>query len=103
VVGGAEVRKVNPKQRDLALAAAEAAARRLLVRVIDLRFDLEDAADLIEAQRCLRPDELQNLRTDADVVRHEIELLVHSLRPSADSVETEAGEVSGSSSQRLSR
>jgi hypothetical protein len=83
-VGGAEERKVNPKQRDLALAAASAAARRLLVRVIDLRFDLEDAAETIRADHGLTPDDLRLLRSDADALRREIELLADALWPSGD-------------------
>ncbi len=79
--GGLEEQKVNNERRDLALAAARAAARRLLLRSIDIRFNLEDAAEAIHAGHDLTPQELCRLRADADAVGGEIEALADALWP----------------------
>ena len=101
--GGAEERKVNPKQSDLALAAADAAARRLLVRVIDLRLDLEDAGELIQADQLLSPGDLSALRTDAEAVRREVERLCSALEPSGAGAAVEGEGESEEASRALSR
>jgi hypothetical protein len=90
---------VNPKQSDRALAAAEAAARRLLVRVIDLRFNLEDAAETVRADQSFTANDLQLLRSDADALRREIDLLADALWPSRDGAGT-AGEGEGDKASR---
>ncbi len=90
---------MNPKQHDLALAAADAAARRLLARVIDLRFDLEDIAEMIRADHGLTPEDLNGMRADADALRREIELLATVLWPCADG----AGEADGATPEALTR
>src|SRR5205809_1028704 len=75
--------KVNSEQRNPTLAAAEAAARRLLVRAIDVRFDLEDAAEAIDGDHGLTRNDVRMLRAHADALRHEIDSLAIALWPSA--------------------
>jgi hypothetical protein len=61
------------------MQAAQAAARRLLLRTIDLRFDLDDAADTLGSRGSLHATDLQGLRSDADALRHAIDRLAEAL------------------------
>jgi hypothetical protein len=72
-------RKVNLPQQDQALQAAQAAARRLLLRTIDLRFDLDDTAETLGSRGSLHATDLQRLRSDADALRHAIDRLAEVL------------------------
>ena len=72
------------QQRDQPLYAAQAAARRLLVRAIDLRFDLDDTADLAVGGASVSPVDLQRLRADAGALCREIDRLAEALSPVCD-------------------
>jgi hypothetical protein len=69
---------VNLSQQDQALQAAQAAARRLLLRAIDLRFDLDDTADAAGSRGPLRATDLRRLRSDADALCHAIDRLAEA-------------------------
>ena len=70
---------MNIQQQDQPLHDAQAAARRLLVRTIDLRFDLDDAADAIGRADSVSPVDLRRLRADADALCREIDRLAEAL------------------------
>jgi hypothetical protein len=99
--GWAEEQKVNPERRDQALAAADAAARRLLLRVIDFRFDLEDATDSVHAGLDFSPRDLWRLRAAADVLCRTIDGLAEALWPSADGARGPFGEESEEGTEAL--
>lgn len=83
---------MNPERRDLALAAADAAARRLLLRTIDLRFDLDDAAIHCDGEQTPSQEEVWRLRTDAKLLRGAIEALADALSPSGPGAPLEGAE-----------
>ena len=72
---------MNPEQTDAALAAAVAASRRLLVRAIDLRFDLDEEVERANGSHRLPPTGLRRLRADAAALQKEIARLALALRP----------------------
>lgn len=73
---------MDPRSHDLALAQAEAASRRLLLRVIDLRFGLEDAAEVVGRDPgAFTPGDLRALRSTADAIHRAIEELAAALWP----------------------
>ncbi len=72
---------MNPDARDSPLLAAMAAARRLLLHVIDVRFNLDEAAEGMQDGHPLVPDDLRRLRAAAADVQHEIECLIKALPP----------------------
>lgn len=71
------------EQRDETLRAAQVAARRLLVRAIDLRFDLDDTVDQARLADPMSWADLTQLRADSDAVRVEIDRLAELLLRSA--------------------
>src|SRR5438093_186705 len=56
---------MNPEQRNPSLVAAVAVARRLLVRAIDIRFDLDEAVETANGSHRPTPAALERLRADA--------------------------------------
>jgi hypothetical protein len=75
---------MNPEQKDPALAAAVAVSRRLLVRAIDLRFNLDEAVERANGSHRLTPTGLQRLRADAAALQKEINRLALALSPADD-------------------
>jgi len=75
---------VKFEQSDETIRAAQAAARRLLVRAIDLRFDLDDTADAARTGHGAAGINLLQLRADSDAVRVEIDRLAQLLLPVSD-------------------
>jgi hypothetical protein len=70
---------MNPEQRDPSLAAAMAVARRLLVRAIDVRFDLDEAFETANGSHRLSLPDRQRLRADAAALHKEIDRLTLAL------------------------
>ena len=58
-----------------------AAARRLLIHAMDLRFDLDEATETLSSDRGLDPRSLHRLRQAAAAAQHEIECLAELLLP----------------------
>ena len=81
------------EQSDETIRAAQAAARRLLVRAIDLRFDLDDTADAARTGDGAAGINLVQLRADSDAVRVEIDRLAQLLLSAPDGRGDEAEEV----------
>jgi hypothetical protein len=88
---------MDPETQQLPLAEATAAARRLLVHAIDLRFDLDAAAEAAGGSGLHRAD-VQRLRAAAVSIREEIDRLSAALEPdvhvSGEILEEEQDEVS---------
>jgi hypothetical protein len=86
--------KVGHKLQDQTLQAAQAAARQLLVRAIDLRFDLDDTADAVRTSDPITWGELKRLRADTEAVREAVERLsgLVAARPMADEDDDEVTE-----------
>jgi hypothetical protein len=73
--------RMDALQRRQALEAANAAARRLLLCAIDIRFDLEEVFEADPDGHRLSSSDLHRLRAAAGMVQDEIERLaqmVHS-------------------------
>ncbi len=68
---------MNPDQNP-SLAAAIAAARRLLIHAIDLRFDLDEIDEANHDGHGLDPGDLRRLRSAAAAVQREIENLANA-------------------------
>jgi hypothetical protein len=86
-------RKVNPEERDSRLAAATTAARRLLVRAIDVRFALDEATETMDGDGGPTVQDMHQLRTDARALQHEVECLCRALWPRHQGDDGEAEEL----------
>ena len=82
-------RKVNPKLRDQPFSAAQAAARQLLLRAIDLRFDLDETADTLDLGDSAASVAAQRLGADAEALSREIQRVAEALRPLVDGASEE--------------
>jgi hypothetical protein len=72
---------MEPNVRRGPLAAADAAARRLLTQAIDIRFNLEDAREQIDGGDAPSRAELQRLRDLLFDLQNEIDHLEAVLYP----------------------
>src|SRR5947208_11718923 len=70
--------KVNPVERDRQLTAAMAAARRLLLHAIDIRFGLDEVAEADE-QNAVDACDLARLSAAVAALRRETEALQEAL------------------------
>jgi hypothetical protein len=84
---------VNSIQREQTLQAAQASARRLLVRAIDIRFNLDDTVESMAGEGHLNPVALRRLRADADALCREIDRLADAVWPLPDGATPEDDEV----------
>jgi hypothetical protein len=94
---------MNPEARNSHLSAAMAAARRLLIHAMDLRFDLDEAGEALSTDRDLEPGALHRLRQAAAAAQYEIECLAELLLPDRgeDEETLEEGEASTAASFSL--
>lgn len=74
---------MNPETPEAPLAQAMAAARRLLVQAIDLRFNLDEAAEAAAGSALLHAD-LHRLRAAAVTLQEEIDRVEAALEPEFD-------------------
>jgi hypothetical protein len=70
---------VNPEERDSRLSTATAAARRLLIHAIDVRFALDEAAEAFEGRDGPTLEEVRRMRADLRALQHEIDRLHDAL------------------------
>jgi hypothetical protein len=70
---------VNPEERDSRLSTATAAARRLLVHAIDVRFALDEATEAIDGGAGPTLEEVRRMRADLRALQQEIDCLHDAL------------------------
>ena len=63
------------------LAAADAVARRLLTHAMDIRFDLEDTREQVEAAELPTRGDLRRLRESIFALQEEVDRLEEALWP----------------------
>jgi hypothetical protein len=76
--------RMNPDTLNEPLAAATAAARRVLVQAIDLRFDLDEAAEAAAGGSVFLREALRRLSAAAVTLQREIDRLAAALEPEPD-------------------
>lgn len=75
---------MSPDSVEETLSAATTAARRVLVQAIDLRFDLDEAAEAAATGSASLSADLRRLRAAAAALQREIDRVAAALEPTSE-------------------